>query len=677
MVKILTLLLLLLSPYTTLAVRVIAVDVIESNITQTINIKLFDGIAPNTVTNFLSYIDDGSYNGIFFNRSVKDFVLQTGGYTFNPALGNFTIDNTGAYNGGLQPVSPKITIANEFKLPNKRGTIAMAKKPAQYVDASGNNYTQPGPGRTLVPGTGPDSAANEWFINLSDNLFLDDSNGGFTVFGEILGADLSVIDSVGSAPTFDLSIQLQSSAFTDLPLTGFSSPPQLQDINENNLIYLRNFRYLFDITDVIDLGDPIPNTSITKNIIINNSGVNPLSIGAIDSSQVIQPLTILSNPCSNTTITPNTSCMIAVDFTPTTTDYYRNNALTVTIPGYGVFPVNIQTPAPELTTSTLDINFGPQPVYTPDSIAYSQETIILKNIGNRTLHLSSINLTQLNTTDFELVDNCSGSNNISGAMIIAPDKFCLLFINYKPSDLAVKNATVTIKSDDPINNIVTVNISGGANDDTDGVPALEEAASPNNGDSNNDSLPDKLQNNVVAIKNSDNTYTTFITSSKLGFTNAVRVPLGDAPTLPAAKNFDGEIYSFKVTASSPGAISEFGIITNPNNQVSAIYVYGPGADDPSDHWYKIDNSTTPSASALGTIILTNPTSSDFSVNAMKITVTDGGDGDQDKVTDGVVTITTAISYLPGSNASGSLSGICLLILLISVSTMRTWYLYKR
>jgi len=77
-------------PFTSHALEVIRVNVDQNATSQSVDIELFDNIVSNTVNNFLSYMDDGSYNHLFINRSVKGFVVQAGGYTYDPALGGFS-----------------------------------------------------------------------------------------------------------------------------------------------------------------------------------------------------------------------------------------------------------------------------------------------------------------------------------------------------------------------------------------------------------------------------------------------------------------------------------------------------------------------------------------------------------------------------------------------------------
>ncbi len=146
------------------------------------NVELFAEDTPVTVDNFLAYADVGHYDGVIFHRLVKDFVLQGGG---------FTADAPPFY------VYESLPIVNEFKHSNVRGTIAMAKL-----------------------STGPDTATNQWFFNLADNsgdpAYLDTQNGGFTVFGRVMGTGMSVVDAFANQEIWNLG-----SPFDSLPLIDF------------------------------------------------------------------------------------------------------------------------------------------------------------------------------------------------------------------------------------------------------------------------------------------------------------------------------------------------------------------------------------------------------------------------------------------------------------------------
>jgi cyclophilin family peptidyl-prolyl cis-trans isomerase len=150
-------------------------------------VQLSDSVTPQTVANFLAYVNAGLYNNTIIHRSVSAFIVQGGGFsnasglpainTFSAVVNEFANDFAAASNG---PV-------------NIRGTIAMAK-------LSGD----------------PNSATDQWFINLADNSSnLDNQNGGFTTFGTVVGTGMNVFDTITTLPQTNLG-----DPFTNLPLAG-------------------------------------------------------------------------------------------------------------------------------------------------------------------------------------------------------------------------------------------------------------------------------------------------------------------------------------------------------------------------------------------------------------------------------------------------------------------------
>ncbi|MEE4175118.1 MAG: peptidylprolyl isomerase [Xanthomonadales bacterium] len=156
-------------------------------------IELFEDEAPNTVANFLNYVRDGRYEANVVHRNIEDFVLQTGSFRIVDDL--------------LENIPTDDPVVNEFGRSNLRGTVAMAKL-----------------------GGDPDSATSGWFVNLADNSEnLDNQNGGFTVFGEVVGNGMEVVDAISALPTF--RINGLGAAFTDTPLYEYTPGEPVR--NEN------------------------------------------------------------------------------------------------------------------------------------------------------------------------------------------------------------------------------------------------------------------------------------------------------------------------------------------------------------------------------------------------------------------------------------------------------------
>jgi peptidyl-prolyl cis-trans isomerase A (cyclophilin A) len=152
-------------------------------------VNLYDNATPATVANFLDYVNNGAYTSSVMHRSVPGFVLQGGGFTFDMAT-------------PLDSIPTSAPVVNEPEFANVRGTIAMAK-------SAGN----------------PDSATSQWFFNLADNTAnLDGQNGGFTVFGEVVGNGMNVVDAIAALPRYNFG-----GATGELPLRNYTQ----QDFDNN------------------------------------------------------------------------------------------------------------------------------------------------------------------------------------------------------------------------------------------------------------------------------------------------------------------------------------------------------------------------------------------------------------------------------------------------------------
>ena len=178
------------------------------------NVVLFDQEgegAPIAVDNFLDYVNDGSYANSIIHRSVPGFIIQGGGFTADGLAANLASPAN-----AISEIPSNDPIVNEFSAnrSNLQGTIAFAKL-----------------------GGNPDSATNQWFFNLGDNSAnLDNQNGGFTVFGEVLSqSDWDNLNAIAETPTFNGAAAFGQGAFTDLPLN-FADPADPTLTGDENFV---------------------------------------------------------------------------------------------------------------------------------------------------------------------------------------------------------------------------------------------------------------------------------------------------------------------------------------------------------------------------------------------------------------------------------------------------------
>ena len=122
--------------------------------------------APETVKNFVDYVESGHYDGTIFHRVIEDFMIQGGGLDQN-----------------MKSKPTRAPIKNEANngLCNLLGSIAMART------------------------HDPHSASSQFFINTSDNAFLDHRNTtedgwGYCVFGKVIDG-MDVVEKIEETPT--------------------------------------------------------------------------------------------------------------------------------------------------------------------------------------------------------------------------------------------------------------------------------------------------------------------------------------------------------------------------------------------------------------------------------------------------------------------------------------------
>ncbi len=142
-----------------------------------IEIELFEDKAPNTVANFLKYVDDKFYDGTIFHRVINGFMIQGGGFSQNMA-----------------EKSTRAPIKNEATngLSNDVGTLAMART------------------------NDPHSATAQFFINVGDNSSLNHtgqnpSGWGYAVFGKVTQG-MHVVNRIKMVKTGSIN------SYSDVPM---------------------------------------------------------------------------------------------------------------------------------------------------------------------------------------------------------------------------------------------------------------------------------------------------------------------------------------------------------------------------------------------------------------------------------------------------------------------------
>jgi cyclophilin family peptidyl-prolyl cis-trans isomerase len=208
-----------------------------------IMIELFDDTAPLTVQNFLTYVNENHYDGTFFHRLARSFALQGG---------HFEMGDEGF------PVERDVhdPVVNEPGHTNSVRTLAMAKL-----------------------GDDPNSATDQFFFNLNNNNDpldpdnLDDQNGGFTVFGQVVNGWDTVLE------ISRLQITNAGNPFSELPVQ--DSYDFIEFLTEEDLVL---------INDVVIIASPGWSQQAVTGQVVNGAGSYTTSSMFVTTNSLGRPI---------------------------------------------------------------------------------------------------------------------------------------------------------------------------------------------------------------------------------------------------------------------------------------------------------------------------------------------------------------------------------------------------
>jgi cyclophilin family peptidyl-prolyl cis-trans isomerase len=152
-----------------------------------LNVDLFDDVAPATVANFLNYVNAGRYSNTIIHRALDQNVNGIG------------VVQGGGYDPSFNPIPTFAPIPLEYHLSNSLGTLGAA--------------------RTAVP----NSATSQWFFNSSDNsgTLGPPNGGGYAVFGWIVNPGGPTLGNIDAVPTYNFNATMGQS-FMNLPLQNYT-----------------------------------------------------------------------------------------------------------------------------------------------------------------------------------------------------------------------------------------------------------------------------------------------------------------------------------------------------------------------------------------------------------------------------------------------------------------------
>jgi cyclophilin family peptidyl-prolyl cis-trans isomerase len=453
----------------------------------------------------------------------------------------------------------------------------------------------------------PDSATSEWFFNLDDNSGnLDSQNGGFTVFARVLGSGMEVVDAIAALPRcVDVAPFPQlCSTFTEVPFAGSGAGA----FNNDTLININHIGTDNDGDGAIDdLEDAAPNTGDGNSDTILDSTQQHVASFPGDTGEYVIVESQPASPLESLDVLGKTFALVNTDAAGVLVDRefangYFGFKIINTIPGDNT--VLISLPSGSLPDAYF--NFGP----TPEELNPHWYDFAFDGVTGAEFNGNVITL--------HFVDGLRGDTDLLQDGIIT----------------AARGGPASIVGDG------------------DGVSDQVEDGAPNNGDGNNDGIPDKQQRNVASLVDAvSGGYFTVEVGADLLLQNLqvtdgsnILFQSGSSSDL-SGLNFTHGFLGFEVKNMVPGSDIEVKIYLPNNEKPVKFFKFGPTPDNQADHLYEFD--------------FNGETGAEFSGNEVTLHFVDGKRGDSDLTANGIIADPGTPAIEAGnSGASGGGGGGC-------------------
>lgn len=658
------------------ALTIVRMEMRLATIITNVDMELYDEHAPYTVANFLGYVQRGDYDNILFNRSVPGFVVQGGAYSYvpkfdlegrfvnangdleaaDPVMGELAVrpmgetyfvdanddgvadtDPSGAFitrvNDGLRytPVdTTKLPVLNEPGISNLRGTLSMAK----LADL-------------------PDSATREWFVNIADNSQnLDSANGGFTVFGSVMGSGMDYFDVVNSQTLHTFAVAILGSGFSSFPVingdgtlhSGFGVV-----LNEN-VARVNSAKEILHIDlSNTDFGEVALGNAVQRTITVTNRWSNPVTIGQFEDLDLLAaPYSVITDTCSGATIQSASACIITIELNASAPGVFSDavdisfvtpdiSNVTIELSGFSSSGTN-----PDISVNKL-VDFG---AGLPDTDVLT-ETLLVRNLGMNPLTITSISEPSgVDAASFSMTHDCVSLS--LGATCAVTLKFNAILAGPGIED---KIAEITINTNDPDASSVTVNLTAFG------------------GDGNNDNVLDIKQTTVTSLQLTDGGYITIAVDDNGGYilNNVSEISNPSSADAPNVSFSNGFISADVYTLTSNFDVA---VILPVGSNVNTYYQYGVTSTNNVPHWYEFMFNGLTGAQIYKNVTLTAPDGTNIQRDMIMIRYQDGARGDNDLTINGSVTTKGAAGYKNITNDVGKMQAWTMILMILSIFMLR-------
>ena len=525
-------------------------------------------------------------------------------------------------------------------------------------------------------------------------------NGGFTVFGTVIGDGMEVVDAIAALQVLNAS-GTANGTFSQLPVRDYTGGV----VTAANLVFISMPR-VGVMSSQLEFGMVYRNESAIHDVRVINQSASDLTLGTIGNvDPIAAPFGIVTDDCPPV-LSANASCVVQVSFSPSQLGDFTDSfdipsddidtpSVTVQLSGVGSLPIQL-SPAAGLTLGGVDLGGS------------ATRSVTLSNGPNVAVTVTGVSITGVDADEFSQTSGCS---------VIAQGGSCQVAVTFSPVAIGSKSVVLSIDTDNAEQPLIEIPIS--ANVQVPNIGVLNRSIDTGDvllNDTNDETLtlinggdadlsvismnitgPDADQFSVTRnctsmtpsqqcsetityaptslgpvsatltiASNDPDTPTAEVTVTGFGRDSKNRLsldndegpvtllsPVGtelfdaaaiDNPSvddLPAGISFAQGFYEFTIRLQSAGASAALAISFPRGAVPTTYYKYGPTADDATPHWYEFmwDGRT-------GAVI---------QENVITLYFVDGERGDSDLAVNGLIEDPGAPGVGAASSGGGSSS----------------------
>ncbi|MFZ2062854.1 MAG: choice-of-anchor D domain-containing protein [Candidatus Binatus sp.] len=283
-----------------------------------------------------------------------------------------------------------------------------------------------------------------------DGLALD---GGTTPTTIYAGSDLGVLRSVDGGVTWTTldALHFPNAVVSDLQINPTAGVLRASTFGRGVFEFAAATGPVIAVNpqNNLEFGPTCAGSTVSLNLEVFNVGTTNLIINSVLRSAGSTDFTVAPNPTTPVTISPDAHVDFTIQFTPT-----------IVGPQTATIAISSNDPGAPITTLTATGSEGSGTINVTGSGSFGTpscsgttppQTLKIINVGTCNLNVSSA---VISCADFTLV------NPAEFPAAVSPDSALDVGVNFTPTSAGPKSCSLTITSDDPVNPVVVIPLTG-------------------------------------------------------------------------------------------------------------------------------------------------------------------------------------------------------------------------